>query len=58
MHGWDMGRCVLRGVCRGRDEEVLGLMSIFQDISVKQNIYYALIRYFCLKNIILTIQNY
>ncbi len=33
-------------------------MSIFQDISVKQNIYYALIRYFCLKNIILTIQNH
>lgn len=58
MLGWGMGRCVWKVVCQGRAEEVLGSMSIFQDISVKQNIYYALIRYFCLKNIILTIQNH
>lgn len=58
MLGWGMGRCVWRIVCRGRNKGDFWLMSAFQDISVKQNIYYALIRYICLKSIILTIQNY
>ena len=45
-------------VCWDKIEKVFVLMSTYQHISVKQNTYCALIRYFCLESIILTIQKY
>ena len=49
MREWGMGRCVWRIAYRGKIKVNFGLMSFFQYISVKQNIYCALIRFFSLE---------
>lgn len=46
MREWGTERCVSKIVFRGKIMVDFGLMSTFQHISVKQNIYCALIRYF------------